>query len=1414
MKQMRAVAIVVLASGLSAMAALGVAQGAAGPLTLEKRLVSPASGQANVGELITYQISLANTSTNRTVVSLMLSDNYQPNLMEFVSAEPAPSSSTPGQGLLQWDDLTQNLGDLGPGQTFTVAITFRAINSSSVAPAPNTATAAGIDDLKNRLVPPPSTVWVEIVQSCGVDPYEPNDQINAAPLISVGEEIRAFLCPENDVDFFALSLSKPGSYVVSLFDLPEDYNLMLLNMQGEVLYESLNQGTEPERIQFGVESAGRYAIQVFSAGAVSYTIPYKLLVTQPNIEEGGDAGGVGEPGGTFVLKGDGLMPGSPKMPNMAHIYFDKVTRENLLGSASILPNGRLRAAVKLPSGKTGPHTLVTQITSAVGDVISEHDTNVEMNIIPGTFSLWIDDAWQRDPAMDMPVVNKLIPTQYHWFGNTQVDVNCNFAPLVYSGGSVKFRVKVQSDKFGPPKKVFVRDGFAGGETTISYTNLGGGQYEATLTAPGALKDKHVVFRFEIPHTLSIGSAYITGEVRNVNDALILKIVSARRVALYKGYSTYIFLNRSTLFRDFNESEVADLLSELFIHSQNYKLFGPHDRRATIYYVDRYRSESYVTDWNNQTVDYTSETKANKTASAIWIFMQDVFSQSLSATPYYIMIVGNDEQFPFYRMDDPYNEERNWAGYHGGNPTMRAAVNDFYLTDSFYAYSIFNPISGSWKDGNTELVIGRIIGDGAQDMKEFYLRGILRNGGTGRSVMASVDGWELGYEPDDNRSGEIKDHLNVPARLAARGFGVFNDAESPRTIDKMSPYPTNWITGFRNAANAGMDIFFIGGHNGYTGASLPGDGFNPSDTPSKYARFDDDNPIVMIVGCHGGLPVPNIGSWPGGANNSMVYDVIRSGARAYYGASGYSYGSPGNLHACLWGELLLQYDFDVLTQSPYSSHSLGYAVRYGKINYPFGIGSNNALDRKTVTEFNLFGVPWQMLRYPGSGGGGAAGAGGAAGRSARVKPDVAPGTARERAILLSPRRVSLVNADIYQQTFHVSVPSWSQKPLDLFDSIEIPGGEQQYVNNAPVLPAITPFSIALPTGGEILSIAVDGLTTTPIGTFNIPTAQIGAWTVSGINLTADSDIDYYYPGRLVEACEGSRRHYLMKVFPVRHNPTTDDTVLHDDFNVIVTYRAPVPYGILNFAVNDALLGPAQTPTFSADVFNMGAASVSLTGRLAIIDEATSTVVDFRDLAMTLAPGTVFPLLISASGPPGVGQYSARLSVWATSGGPVATAEDAFSVTEAFLSNLVAVYDAMTRQASLSVQAESLLAKDGTLALAFALSEEGSLPLDVVYVDPVMLPGGGTVTVPGVWTADAGTSGTRMVEAVATLDGAQLNSVKATFTVFTPQSLLEAIIDHILERHLLNEAERQTADLNHDGRIDSGDVILAVKEIEGQ
>ena len=1381
---------------------LGFSQ-TASHVRVEKILVSPSSGEATLGELVNFQIIVTNISKKK-ITSLTISDTYDMIYLDYISAEPEPDFVSEGQGFLGFNNFIQRFGELMPGESHVISVTFEAIALPAAAPmASNTVTVSGYDEDTIPFSHPSVTAEVNIVQKCAFDPYEPNESQKQAPIINLCEPVRAYICPWQDVDFFSVSLKKAGYYHFKLYHLPENYDLYLYEPGGlKPVESSTNLGAASESIILQSQGSTGIYIEVRALQAFSYNVPYLLHVSYLGVS--GPDLDVVEPGSQMPVFGEGLPAGSPKQPAMASFYMDKVSQDSFLGSSPVLPGGKLASSVYIPSSLSGRHTLLTNV--AVGDqMLAEIRRDFDFMLRPIIMDCWVDDAWLYTPYGKKPIVNKLVPQQYTLFGKTVVDIVCDLYNQVYEDSSVFVQILVEDNKFGSPGHAYVRNSHGGTLTEIPFESDGGGQYHVNLTGLATGDARQVVFRFRIPHSLTTPSIVdITAACYDPDWEPVISVAVPRKIRLLSGVHYMIFTTRTTLFRDHSESEVADLLGQVFLHSQDNAKFATRDKRAVVYYVDHYRTEEEIIDWDNTAVDYSSEHNANRTARYIQWLMWDRFYDSQTLNPYHFLIIGNDEQFPMYRMLDPYNREWKWAngfpGGHKGNPALRCCFENYYFTDNFYAYIPGGYIPGGWRYGNVDLRIGRIIGHTAEDMAQLYLRGLTETGSTGRAVMASVDGWELGYEPDDGRAGEDPDFINVPARLASKGLSVKNDTESPRTIDVMS-YPTNWATGFQSAANGGMDLFFIGGHNSYWYADLPYDNFDPSDIPGKYNRFDDDNPIVMIVGCHGGLPVPNVG-WSGGASDSMVYNMIRNGARAYFGASGYSYGSPDDLHKCRWGELYLQYLFYHFIRGTSSSYYLGTGIRNAKINYPFGIGGKTSLDKKTLTEFNLFGIPWQKLDYPGSGGGS---------KSQRLAKEKMPlFLAREKNLMLSPRKVLKLAEATYKQQFDIDTASWKPRDLKKFQVIDIPDGVQQYIPDAPLLPAVTSYSIALPPDGEILSISVDEYTTKKIGIFNIPTILVEAWTEGGITLGEDTDIDYFYPPEIVYSHEGMPSHYLFSAFPVRHNPTTNDTVFHEHLRVTVKYKAPVPFGILHFQPDASVFPSTRKPGFTAEIFNMGDSELDLSGLLSIVDTDTLTTLTETGMNLHLLPGTVYPLICSAGLPLPEGEYQARLRV-SHKNGDVVTAETAFSVDSAFLSNLDAEYLFTKKEVSFTVDATNLTDDKGDLSLAFNILNDKDIPVDTVYASPATIDPDSTVLISDTWIPDKGITGSFSVEAVGTFGEGALNSLKTDFTVFSHQSLLDALLNHLLRKKALPLADQEVADFNKDFQLDISDVVAIIQEM---
>jgi len=1373
------------------------AQGAP-EVVLQKIRVSPLSDSVKVGELVNFQIIVSNTGKLK-FISLQVTDTYNKSFMEYVSAQPEPDSIDTDQGFISWNNLVQQFGPLSPGQSLTLSITFKAIAISATAPAIDTATISGYDENSNPLTHAPVSVYVNIAQSCALDIYEPNGSVKNAASITVGARIRAYICPIGDVDYYSCVLQEPGNYMCKLSSLPDDFNLYVYDNAGGLIGQSTNTGTTPEMVPIQVEKSLNIIILVSGVRTFSYDKPYILEVSHSEVGGGGQIRI--PPGGLFPMFGSGLPTGSPRMPAQAMFYLDNVAPGNLLGTGNVLPDGRLACTVPIPDDVSGDHSIITDVVKG-NDVLGEFRTDVMFQLPDVNFDLWIDDAWMYRDG-EKPVVNKIVKKSYGFCGYTKVDVVCKISPELFKEDSALVQVKIEGDMLNSPDQAFVRSGFGGVLTPVTFYNDLGGKYHVQVDGIQE-GNTQVVFRFHIPPTLSAPD-YISvwGSAYKTDWTLLSEITKPRLIHLVKGASVMVLANRNTLFRDFDETDVAHFLGKVYQHSQSSGKYAPRDQRAIIYYVDQYWQNTSVVNWDNSTVDYTSETSANYVSILVKYVLLENYNSFEDTPVSFILILGNDEQIPMYRLKDPSNEEDDWAenfpGGDKGNPAIRCCLEDYYLTDDYYAYISGGPVAGDWKTGNLDLRCGRIIGDSVQDMEQLYLSGLMEEGHSYRAVMASVSGWELGYVPDDPNIPSYPDFINVPARLVNHGIQAFNDTETPQTIDVLS-YPASWATGFQNAANAGMDIFFIGGHDSYTKAVIPQDDFDPSDIPSKYTRFDDDHPIVMIVGCHGGLPVPNIG-WGGGVNHSMVYSVIHNGARAYFGASGFSYGSPGSLYRCLWAELFNQYLFYYLLQGTNNTHTLGTAIRKAKDYYPFGVGSKDYYDKKTVTEYNLFGVPWQIQRYPYY-------IAASKPPAAQRKSEMPAPLAKEMKLMLAPHKVTKLASNTYQQQFIVDIASWEAKTMEGFDIIEIPDGLQQYIPDAPLLPALTKYSIALPQGGKIISVTVDDYTTQSIGQFNIPTVLLGPWTTTGLTLSDETKINEIYPPDIARYHEGGEGHYLFSVFPVRHNPTTNETIFHDHMRVTITYEAPAPYGILNFIADDAIFSNSSYPSFSAQVFNMGDTSQNLNGTLTIKDEDANPLLPQTNLSLNLAPGTIYNLSVSYSDLLAEGVYDGELSISNAVDAP-STATTNFSVAKAYLSGLSALYSIKDNKATFSVNVTNLTKEPGSVYLNFLVSKEDDTPTSTIETNGLIVNGESSEVISGTWIPDTITSGTFNVEAVASFDDAPLDSIKIPFNIYQYPDLLEALLSHLMGRKELPLTDRVLADVNQDGLLDVADVVAIIE-----
>ena len=94
--------------------------------------------KVEVGDRITFTIQIENTGGVPLTI-IPLNDTFDSTYLRFVSASPAPDSTS--SGTLTWNDLTGG-GSLAPGSTITVQVVFEALAETSA--TNNVATASGV----------------------------------------------------------------------------------------------------------------------------------------------------------------------------------------------------------------------------------------------------------------------------------------------------------------------------------------------------------------------------------------------------------------------------------------------------------------------------------------------------------------------------------------------------------------------------------------------------------------------------------------------------------------------------------------------------------------------------------------------------------------------------------------------------------------------------------------------------------------------------------------------------------------------------------------------------------------------------------------------------------------------------------------------------------------------------------------------------------------------------------------------------------------------------------------------------------------------------------------------------------------------------------------------------------------------
>lgn len=91
---------------------------------------------------------------------------------------------------------------------------------------------------------------------------EPNDAPETACPLADGAPLLGEIASQRDVDVYRFELAAPGAVRVELTNLPADYDLYLVDLEGELLGSSVQEATSPESLELSLPSAGQYLVYV------------------------------------------------------------------------------------------------------------------------------------------------------------------------------------------------------------------------------------------------------------------------------------------------------------------------------------------------------------------------------------------------------------------------------------------------------------------------------------------------------------------------------------------------------------------------------------------------------------------------------------------------------------------------------------------------------------------------------------------------------------------------------------------------------------------------------------------------------------------------------------------------------------------------------------------------------------------------------------------------------------------------------------------------------------------------------------------------------------------------------------------------------------------------------------------------
>ncbi len=366
--------------------------------------------------------------------------------------------------------------------------------------------------------------------------------------------------------------------------------------------------------------------------------------------------------------------------------------------------------------------------------------------------------------------------------------------------------------------------------------------------------------------------------------------------------------------------------------------------------------------NGQVVEVGGDTRVNAASQQAQSYPACVYAMNLQAEAIkgimdrfrelnpdleYIVLVGNDHAFPFFRYSDSalLASEIDYSPPVLDNTTSQASLKAGYIL-SQDTYGSAGTVS--YKAGEfpiPDLAVGRLV-ETAADMNKQLDAYLGTTDGIVTASNALVTGYDFLADDADAVAAELRKGMDPSGAVQSNVDTLI----SPKTLAPVNSWTADQLR--QSFLGSRHDINFLAGHFSATSALAADYQTRMTSEEVLNSSTDLTNSLVYSAGCHSGYNIVNADDVPGVTEEPDWPQVFAAKGATFIGGTGYQYGDTDFIE---YSERLY---LEFTRQLRYGSGpvAVGKALVQAKQAYLAATPVMRGIHEKSLLEATLFGLP--------------------------------------------------------------------------------------------------------------------------------------------------------------------------------------------------------------------------------------------------------------------------------------------------------------------------------------------------------------------------------------------------------------------------------------------------------------------------